>query len=42
MNQMCLEAVSKPQIALKKQVERREIPPSGAQADEKAQHHGSM
>jgi hypothetical protein len=35
---LSLEAVSKPQIAFKKQVERSEIPPSGAQADEKAQH----
>jgi hypothetical protein len=33
-----LEAVSKPQIALKAQVERSEIPLPGAQADEKAQH----
>jgi hypothetical protein len=33
-----LEAFSKPQIALKEQVERSEIPLPGAQADEKAQH----
>jgi hypothetical protein len=32
------EAVSKPQIAFKEQVERSEIPLPGAQADEKAQH----
>jgi hypothetical protein len=33
-----LEAVSKPLITLKEQVERSEIPLPGAQADEKAQH----